>query len=124
MLYRLDYCDTDGRATGAVKGRDIGILPTGDVLTRHMTTARQRAIQAAAPTAYAPDGRRVLITRIDRAGRLRPSLVIRPDGSATTPPGMASTRDTCRAVGRPGTPTDDGGACFCSACRAARKGGR
>lgn len=111
-LYRLDYVrDADGRDLAAVRGSDLGILPTGDVLTRHMTTARQRAIQAAA-LADCP----VLITRISGGGRMKGTLIIGPDGRGKRPPGMAAASGTreCRA----GTGL---GACFCDNCRAARR---
>lgn len=111
MMYRLDYCDTTGRATGAVRGADLGILPTGDVLTRHMTTARQRAIQAANRAECD-----VLISRIGKSGNIKPSLIVSRDGRAKRPPGMKAASGTreCRAgLGL--------GACFCDNCRASRR---
>jgi hypothetical protein len=107
-MYRLDYVDG-----GSVRGADIDILPTGDVLTAHMTTARTHALQAARRA-----GRAVLISRIDKAGRLRSALVIRPDGSASRPEDKRpmNARSDCKR--------DSGETCFCQACRAERRGRR
>lgn len=108
MLYRLDYLDTDGDITGPVLCWHVGTFPpTSDVLTRHMTTARERAIQAAAK--WECD---VLVTRIGKSGQLRPSLVLAPDGTARKPGGM--TGEDCKAG--PGQPP-----CFCRNCRAGRR---
>lgn len=108
MLYRLDYCDTHGKTTGPVRGADLGILPTGDVLCRHMSRARERAIQAANRAECD-----VLITRIGKSGDLKPSLIIDRDGRGKQPPGK-------RPSG--GIEHREGGPCFCANCRAGRRG--
>lgn len=71
--------------------------------TKHMTTARRLATEAAVAS-----GRAI---RIDAAGR--PRLVIRPDGGAE-PPATARRAAGCTAG-------QGGGACFCPNCRAARR---
>lgn len=101
-LYRLDFIDASGRPADAVRDPIMG-----DVLTRHMTTARARAIQAAQLAK-----RDVLITRIGKAGQMRPSLVVHPDGSASRPPGMGG--EDCKAG-------QGKGPCFCLNCRATRR---
>lgn len=105
-LYRLDYIDTNGEKTGPVEGWHIGILPTGDVLTRHMTTARARAVEAAKRAECD-----VLVSRIGKAGAIRAALVVQPDGRARRPGGMSG--EDCKR--------DSGQACFCRNCRAGRR---
>jgi hypothetical protein len=83
------------------------VLYGSDFMSRHMTTARTRAVEVAAETQ-----RRVLISRIGSAGQLRPSLVIHPDGTAHRPNGMAG--EDCQDG--PGKPP-----CFCQNCRARRR---
>ena len=103
MLYRLDY--NDGEREG-VKDR------TGSqFLSRHMATARRYATEVAAET-----DRAIQVTRVDLSGRLRPTLVIHPDGRASQPEGMkvGGVGGDCKA-------TPDGPPCFCSNCRAARR---
>lgn len=108
-LFRLDYCDANGTTTGPVLGSDIGILPGGVVLTRHMTTARARAIHAA--DLAKSD---VLITRISGGGAMKPSLVIRQDGTGKRPPGT-------RTANGPDCVAGTGRSCFCANCRAGRR---
>lgn len=112
-LYRLDYIDTEGNVTGPVRGRDLGILPTGDVLTRHMSKARERAIQAANRAECD-----VQITGIVKSGILKPRLILDRHGRARKPLGTraARDRDDCKR----GT----GQTCFCPPCRAERKASR
>jgi hypothetical protein len=108
-MYRLDYLNLDGKTTGGVQGRHIGILPTDQVLTQHMATARVHAKLAALRAECD-----VLITRIGKAGQLRATLVIHPDGSASPPPqAKTDPRSTC--VRR------EGKTCFCPTCRAERR---
>jgi hypothetical protein len=101
-LYRLDYLNDDGTTAEPV--------PT--FLSRHMTTARSAAIAAA------KRGRAILITRIGKAGALKATLIIMPDGTAKRPPNTKSTDrgGDCRK--------DSGVACFCTACRADRREAR
>lgn len=107
-LYRLDYIDTDGNVTGAVKGQHLGILPTGDILCRHMATARGRAVDAARRAECD-----VLVSRIGgKTASVRGVLVLRPDGTGRKPPGM--TGEDCKAG--PSKPP-----CFCKNCRAGRR---
>jgi len=100
MLFRLDYLNNDGSTAEAVKhlGRDF--------LSRHMSTARTFAVAQAES-----DRRAILITRIGKGGIVRPSLVIRADGSASRPGGMDG--ENCVR--------DSGRTCFCRNCRAARR---
>lgn len=111
MLYRLDYIDTNGKTTGPVQGWHVG-LATGrtDVLTRHAQTARTHATNAAR-RAEVP----VLVTRIGKAGAMKPSFIVHPDGSSTRPPGTraADPREDCKR--------STGQRCFCTACRAERR---
>jgi len=99
-LYRLDFLADDGSTAEAVRQPVIG----GDFLSRHASTARAAAIQAAAE-----DGRAVLMSRISGAGLMRPTLVIEPDGRCKPPAGMNSAHDS------------DARVCFCAACRAQRR---
>lgn len=103
MLYRLDYLNEDGSTGEAVPDPILG----GDFLCRHMTTARSHAMPLAKV-----NGRAILVTRIGKAGQMRPSLVIQPDGTATRPGGMAG--EDCKAG-------KGQGACFCRNCRASRR---
>src|ERR1043165_3125074 len=109
-MFRLDYIQSDGRTIAPVLGSEVGILPTGDVLTRHMTTARGHARRAAELS-----GKDVLITRIVGAGTMKPSAVVHPDGSGSRPPGTraANPREDCKRA--------SGERCWCSACRAERR---
>jgi hypothetical protein len=101
MLYRLDYIDASGREVGPVKNT------TGDdFLSRHMSTARKRAIEAAGERELS-----VQVTRIGKAGQTRPTLIVRPDGGAEPP---RQARSDCKAG--PGKPP-----CFCRNCRAERR---
>ena len=101
-LYRLDYVDTDGNVTGPVHDW------RGDVLCRHMTTARKRAQDFAAETRCD-----VLVSRIGgKSASVRGVLVIRPDGTASKPPGAKGEDCTARPDGPP---------CFCKNCRAGRR---
>ena len=102
MLYRLDYHDGDREA---VRDPMLG----GDLITRHMQTARRRAIEQASGA-----GRPILITRIAGAGTMKPSLIVEADGSTRRPPSVraANPREDCKR---------ERGACFCAACRAERK---
>lgn len=102
MLYRLDYLNDDGSTAGAVPDP----LFRSDMLCRHMTTARSRAIECATR-----DNRAILVSRIGKAGAIRPSLVIRPNGTASRPGGMAG-EDCTAGTGR---------TCFCRNCRASRR---
>jgi hypothetical protein len=109
MLYRLDYIvtGTSGEDTEPVRDPVIG----GDLLTRHMTTARARALELSKA-----DGRAIQITRIAGAGTMKPTLIVNPDGHCQRPAGTKATGQACkRASGR---------ACFCPACRAERKARR
>lgn len=110
-MFRLDYIDGTGKSP--VLGVHIGILPTGTVLTRHMTTARKHATTAAARARQD-----VLITRIGKAGALRPSLIVQADGGSRRPPGTrpANERDECKR--------ENGETCFCPSCRAERRQAR
>lgn len=103
MLYRLDF-HPDGVA---VHDPLLG----GDYLARHMSTARAYAAVAAGE-----ERRDVLVTRIGKGGHLKATLIIHPDGSASRPPGSkpVSERDDCKK--------GSGQTCFCSPCRAARRG--
>lgn len=100
MLYRLDYLNEDGSTGAAVKhlGRDF--------LSRHMTTARAFAVSQAES-----ERRAILVTRIGKGGQMRPTLVIKADGTASKPGGMSG--EDCVA--------DKGRTCFCRNCRAARR---
>lgn len=99
MLYRLDYLNPDGSTAEAVRGG----VACADFLSRHASTARKAAIQAAADSERA-----VLMTRIGNAGQMRPTLVIFPDGKCSPPAGMDSGHDAEARV------------CFCRNCRAGR----
>jgi hypothetical protein len=113
-MFRLDYIDASGRIIAPVLGSEIDTLSIGasaaDVLTMHAATARKHARAAAERS-----GHDVLITRIVGGGRLKPSSVVKPDGSNGRPPGSrpASRREDCKR--------DSGQRCFCTACRAERK---
>lgn len=102
MLYRLDYLNDDGSTAEAVRG----VLTCGDLLCRHMTTARSAAIGLAQD-----HSRAILVSRIGKAGQVRPSLVVKPDGSCTRPGGMKG-EDCVR---------DNGRTCYCRNCRASRR---
>lgn len=106
-LYRLDFLDPDGAAQAPVRGM------AGDFLARHMQTARSHGTAVAAAT-----DSNVLVTRIDNAGNMKPSLIIRPDGTTAPPPQArhANPREVCRK--------SQGGSCFCTPCRAERAEGR
>jgi hypothetical protein len=97
-LYRLDFIGS----TDPIKN-GIG----QEFLSHHASTARARAIDAAAER-----GLPVTINRIGNTGAIRPTLVIHPDGRATRPDGMSG--EDCTAG--PGQP-----ACFCRNCRAGRR---
>jgi hypothetical protein len=99
MLYRLDFLNDDGSTAEAVHD----IIVCADFLSRHASTARKKAIQAAANS-----GRAVVMTRIGRAGLMRPTLVIFPDGKCSPPAGMDSGHNAEARV------------CFCRNCRAGR----
>ena len=99
MLYRLDYLTEDGSIGRAV----LDPILTRDYLSRHASTARRAAIQAAAES-----GDPVLLTRISGAGNMKPTLVIFPDGKCSPPKGMDSGHDAEARI------------CFCRNCRAAR----
>lgn len=105
-MFRLDYLNPDGTTDEPV----VDVIMGGVFFRRHMATARQYA----STTAQLTD-RAILITRIVKAGQLKPSLVALPDGSFQRPPGSrpASEREDCRR--------DSGLPCFCSPCRAARR---
>lgn len=104
-LFRLDFLNDDDATAGAAVP---GIA--GDFLSRHMTTARKGAIQHAQAS-----GRAILISRIGQAGIVRPCLRVYPDGTCKRPAGtVAPPREDCTK--------DSGRPCFCSACRAARRG--
>jgi hypothetical protein len=107
-LYRLDYLNDDGTTAEPVTN-----FVGSDFLARHMTTARGAAIEVAAKR-----GRAILITRIGKAGALRATLIIMPDGTAKRPPNTKSTdrAGDCRK--------GSGVACFCTACRADRREAR
>lgn len=99
MLYRLDYLNADGTVRGPVR----------DFLSRHMTTARKRATEAAAEAELS-----VQVTRIGKAGQTKATLVIRPDGGAERPAGTRG--EDCKR--------NSGQTCFCRDCRAQRRGTR
>lgn len=102
MLYRLDYHPSGAAVQDPLLMRDY--------LAHHMATARAYAIVAAGE-----QGEDVLVTRIGKAGALKPTLLVHPDGSASRPPGSrpVSERDDCKK--------DSGQTCFCAPCRAARR---
>lgn len=112
-LYRLDYF-ADGRTTTAVQGSDIGVLTlaasAGDILTHHMTKAREYA-KAAAKTS----GCDVQIAGIIKGGQIKPRLIVSPDGT-TSKPGSAKDAGGCKAA--------SGQTCFCPVCRAKRRDAR
>lgn len=105
-LYRIDYCDEAGGAIRPVKkdGRDF--------LCFHMTTARALAQETAAAT-----GERLLISRIDSAGRIRAALIVTPTG-ASRPSGTRpmDARSDCKKD------AGENVVCFCVRCRAERRG--
>lgn len=105
-LYRLDYLD--GENTEPVRDPVIG----GDLLTRHMTTARSRALQISGDV-----DRPIQISRISGAGQMKVTLVVDPDGHCRRPAKSkpVAREDCTRGTGRP---------CFCSPCRAERKAAR
>jgi hypothetical protein len=107
-LYRLDYLAPDGSTAGGVTG-----FAGMDYLARHASKARARAQEAAHES-----GCEVQITSIQNGGHLRPTLIVRPDGSARRPANSrpAPGRLECRA--------GLDARCFCAACRAARKAAR
>lgn len=111
MLYRLDYIETgtSGEVTEPVRDPIIG----GDLLTRHMQTARSRALELSAE-----DGRAIQISRIGKGGIMRACLIVNPDGHTQRPrrAKAANPREDCKR--------DSGRACFCTACRAERKAAR
>lgn len=107
-LYRLDFLNDDDTTAEAVRDPILG----GDLLTRHMTTARKRAIETAER-----EGRAILITRIHGAGQMRACLRIMADGTPKRPSGtVAPEREDCARLDsrRPNR------TCFCSVCRAER----
>jgi hypothetical protein len=99
-LYRLDYLDP---LEAVADWR-------GDVLTRHAATARAKAVEAAAAA-----DRDVQVSRIGKAGAIRPAFIIGPDGRSRKP---ANTR---AADGRDHS---GAGTCFCAECRAERRAAR
>jgi hypothetical protein len=105
MLYRLDYFDGSREA---VRDPVIG----GDLITRHMATARRRAIELSER-----DDRPIQISRISGAGLMKPTLIVNPDGRCSRPTGTKPTteREDCKR---------ERGACFCTACRAERRAAR
>jgi hypothetical protein len=113
-LFRLDYIDADGTITDPVRGSDIEVLTLAasseDILTYHMTKAREYAKDAA--SAYNTS---VQIAGIIKGGVIKPRLIIHPDGSATRPGGTKPGReqDDCKA--------QSGQPCFCPPCRAKRR---
>jgi hypothetical protein len=113
-LFRLDYIDTNGKVTGPVRGRDIGVLTlaasSDDILVTHMQTARRHALDAARRAECD-----VQIAGIIKGGIIKPRLIVRPDGSASKPHGTRAgrTQDECKR--------DSGERCFCPACRAERR---
>ena len=105
MLYRLDYHDGTREA---VRDPVIG----GDLITRHMATARSRAIELSER-----DDRPIQISRISGAGAMKPTLIVNPDGRCSRPAGTkAPAREDCKR--------DSGQPCFCSPCRAERRAAR
>lgn len=119
-LYRLDYVNARGEATGAVDGRHVApgpndpkvgpLLLPGDVLTRHMTTARAHAVTAARRAECD-----VAISRIVKGGQIKVALIVHPDGRASRPP---KTRPPAGQECKAGS----GQTCFCPNCRASRRG--
>lgn len=103
-LYRLDFRD-DG---SPVPDR---IMLDTDFLSRHMQTARARAVEVAGDT-----GRVVVVSRIGKTGSVRPAIVIRPDGGAEAPDGMRQGGGVDCTTGTLDQP------CFCRNCRAERRG--
>jgi hypothetical protein len=106
LLYRLDYCDGDQPEAVLEPLPWIG----GDLIARHMKTARTRAIERAAKA-----GRPIQISRISGAGLMKPTLIVEASGRCRRPP-----------TSEPMTPREDcvrdsGRACFCSPCRAERR---
>lgn len=101
-MYRLDYLNA-GPVTD---------FTNRDYLCKHMATARNVASERAQLMS-----RQVLITRIGKAGSLKPTLVANPDGTFSRPPGSepVSEREDCKAGNAEGL------ACFCTPCRAARR---
>lgn len=108
-LYRLDYIDANEKITGAVQGWHINLFTNSrDVLTRHMTTARTHALDAARRAECD-----VLVSRIGgKSASVRGVLIVRPDGTARKPPG-AKGEDCTAGPNRP--------PCFCRNCRAGRR---
>lgn len=109
-LYRLDYIETGTSSENTEPVRDPVI--GGDLLTRHMTTARSRAIELSAK-----DGRAIQITRIAGAGLMKVTLIVEPDGRCRRPA-------KSKPVAREDCKRDSGQPCFCSPCRAERKAAR
>lgn len=96
-LYRLDY--EDGRPVENSIGRDF--------ICAHMQTARERAIQQAMLEQLS-----ITVTRIGKSGRLRPTLLVMPDGACVPPEAMRPEGCKYPEV------------CFCANCRARRKSNR
>jgi hypothetical protein len=101
-LYRLDYVSPERPVRDPVIG--------GDLLTRHMQTARRRAIEIAAE-----DGEAILISRIAGSGSMTATLVVEADGRTHRPPG------TKPAVPREDCKRHTGATCFCTPCRRERR---
>lgn len=109
-LYRLDYLDARDKVFGAVKGLDIDVLTigsSGDILTQHMTKAREYAAEAARRAKCD-----VQIAGIIKGGIIKPRLVAKPDGTFKRPTG--TQLGDCKAG-------KNEGACFCFNCRAGRR---
>ena len=76
-LYRADYIDHEGIIVRPVRD---GIV---DYLSRYLSAARERAIQAAAIPPER-DGLRVLVSQVNgRTLQLVPKIIAHPDGKVT-----------------------------------------
>jgi hypothetical protein len=108
VTFELHFLGTDGRTTGRILDPLEGGADAVPFESRHGSTARRAAREAAARAECD-----VLVARIVD-GEVRPAYVVRPDGRQANPPGsVAVQREACTAGnGRP---------CFCTACRAERK---
>lgn len=113
VTFQLHFLGTDGRTTGQILDPLEGGADAVAFESRHASTARRAAREAAARAESD-----VLIVRVVKDA-MQPAYVVTPDGRQKNPPGtVAVQRETCTAEDGSGRP------CWCTACRAARKAAR
>jgi hypothetical protein len=111
-MFVLHFIGTDGKSSSAVPA-SLTDFNGPDARVRHSSTARAHALEAASRAEAA-----VQVSREIAGGKVKPAYIVMPDGTVKAPVGMkVPEREVCHK--------DDPawrGACFCSACRAERRG--